>query len=77
MGVLGHLMVMLAPGLTVVEVGMFLVGFSIENCFNVMVMILSEVLENSRRQKITIIFQIFFPVGGIAVVLGFYLFKQW
>lgn len=25
----------------------------------------------------TIIFQIFFPVAGIAVVAGFYIFKQW
>lgn len=40
-GVAGHVMVILAPVLAVAEVGMFLVGFSIDNCFNVMVMILS------------------------------------
>lgn len=44
LGVFGHCLIIWAVNLRLVEVGMFLVGFCVENCFNVMVMILSEVL---------------------------------
>ena len=44
LGVIGHIIVQLAGKLAVVEVGMFLIGISVESNFNLIVCILSEVL---------------------------------
>ena len=40
-GVIGHLIVQLAGGLGVVEVGMFMVGMSLESCYNIALCLLS------------------------------------
>ena len=46
-GVLGHAIVQVAGVLGLVEVGMFMVGMSVESCYNIAICLLSEVLSNS------------------------------
>lgn len=76
-GVLGHVIVQLAGGLGLVQVGMFLIGMSVESCYNICFCLLSEVLDNEERQvKLTLI-QGFFCLAGIVVVVTFYIMKAW
>ena len=76
-GVLGHLIVQLAGVLGVVEIGMFMVGMSLESAYNIAICLLSEVLSNSERQiKITLM-QGFFCLSGIVVVVAFFILKSW
>ena len=76
-GTLGYLVILLAPTLFVAGIGNFLVGFGIESSFNLVVYFLSEMLDNTQRQKMLTIIQAFVPVGGMLIALAFYLMKHW
>ena len=41
LGVIGHIIIQFAGNLAVVGVGMYLVGLSVESCYNVIICILS------------------------------------
>lgn len=47
--IIGYVVLLLAGDLGTVSVGMLLVGMGCDSCFNVAVMLLSEVLDNLRR----------------------------
>ena len=74
-GVIGYLIILFAKTLYVAEVGLFVCGFGIYSSYNIGVTFLSETLENTKRQKILIITQGMFSVGGFAIVFAFYFIK--
>ena len=76
-GVLGQVLVQLASNLETAEAGMFVVGMSVQSCYNLVICILSEVLENGQRQKKTILVNAFFTIAGFGAVGSFYILQSW
>jgi MFS family permease len=75
--VVGELLILLVNSLAAVEVGMFLAGFGLENAFNLGFYYFSETLENSLRQRAAVVTQFCFCLGGLLMVLCFYLIGNW
>lgn len=75
--VVGELLILLVNSLVAVEVGMFLAGFGLENAFNLGFYFFSETLENSLRQRAAVVTQFCFCLGGLLMVLSFYLIGNW
>jgi len=76
-GVLGYLIIILAKSLIVASVGLFICGFGIETCFNLGLYFVTEMLENTNRQKIAVFIQAIFCIAGIFSVLAIYVIKDW
>lgn len=77
LGLVGNLMVAGASSLPVAEVGLFLMGFGLENAFNLCFYFLAEQFENKKRQVGLVVIQSCFCGGGLATILWFFLFKRW
>ena len=76
-GLIGYLMVLFAPNITFVAIGMFLTGFGSQTCYGLSFSILKEILSNKRRQKMEILCQSLTVIAALGVVGMFYLFKDW
>lgn len=74
---IGFMMLVIAPGIGTASIAMIIIGMGCDVSLNVAVMLLSEVLDNERRQRIVILFQIFTPISGIVVVGAMYWLKNW
>lgn len=77
LSVAGYAIILLAPTLFIAEIGLFMAGFGVQSCLSVCFCVLSEILENSRRQKVEIMMQGWSCVGGCSIVGIFYIFKSW
>lgn len=77
LGIIGYLIMLLAPTLFIAGIGHFLIGFSIESSFNLVFCLLSEMMENDHRQRMQTFIQAWLPIGGMLIALAFYLVKEW
>lgn len=74
---IGFAMLLMAPGIGITSVAMIIIGMGCDVSINVAVMLLSEVMDNEKRQKTVVLFQMFTPIAGIVVVGAFYWLKHW
>jgi hypothetical protein len=75
--VVGHAILLLAQTILGAGVGLFLIGFALYNLFTIILTMLTEILENEWRQKVELILQAQMVVGGLFIVVAFYLLKDW
>jgi uncharacterized membrane protein len=58
-------------------VGFFLSGFGSDASINICLFFFGEVVGTNKRQKYSIIVQIFFALGALIVTFFFFLFYNW
>lgn len=73
----GSLMVVFGFNIIVVTIGLFLSGFGGDAANSLTFLFFCEVVNNSKRQKDSIIMQIFFTLGALAATTLFYLVSDW
>lgn len=60
-----------------VAIGLFLSGCGSDAAINICFFFFGEVVGDKKRQKYSVIVQIFFTVGALIVTLFFYLIDNW
>lgn len=73
----GAILVSVSPNVYVVAAGMFLCGCGCDAGINICFFFFGEVVGDEKRQKYSVIIQIFFCLGAMATTLFFYLIPSW
>ena len=73
----GCLVVVFDSNIYLVALGLFLSGFGSDASNNITFLFFCETLNNSKRQKYSIIVQIFFTLGALVGTTCFYLINDW
>ena len=74
---IGILIVAVSFNIYTIGLGLFLSGFGGDAVINITLLFFSEGVENKKRQKYSVIVQIFFAVGALIVTFFFYVIDDW
>ena len=75
--VFGSLLVIMNENIISVSIGLFLSGFGSDASCNITFLFFCETLNNKKRQRYSIIVQIFFTLGALVGTSFFYLINDW
>ena len=74
---IGAIIVALSPNIYMIAVGMFFCGCGCDAGINICFFFFGEVVGDEKRQKYSVIVQIFFCLGAMVTTLFFYLINSW
>lgn len=75
--VLGIILALAAPNITVASIGMLLAGIGTDSATNITLIFIVEVFEDNLRQKSMTAVQISFCVGAMTATIFYYIFQDW
>jgi MFS family permease len=73
----GSIVVVFDSNIILVSIGLFLSGFGCDAANNITFLFFCETLNNQKRQRYSIIVQVFFTVGGLVCTTLFFLINDW
>ena len=77
LGLIGFILVLFAPDIYIVALGMFLAGAGVQSSYIVAFPVIKEVLSNEKRQKMEVVTQTFLLLGVLGVIGLFYFLRDW